>query len=328
MSTPYNETSTFSAEVESRADNILKAEEDLNLVKAQCAALPKKKRKDPPNPEAEALRKKRDRLKARVKSCQSRLLALYDLNKLPLWYKVQLLSAAEDELWTLEQAATWSKELAAHEGRGEKALRLRYGVTAGTTTEDCDIIWNGLRLEVKNLEGRSVVKGKNRWVIQEIQTGHNGRKTYTRWMGLAAEALRFKGLGEEFRDAIFCGEVTGGMLFNTLPEELRKEMWELLRPSNVLKHYDAVIGTTRFGSITVPKADFDKAWSLKNVTKSGPKYKLKEKYVDERLAKTLASGQLGGLEDVPVANPIDAAGQVLEERILVASVEPSAHLGA
>jgi hypothetical protein len=286
MAQPFNETPTYVAAVQRYEADVAKVVAELEEAKALAKSFPPKKRKQPANPDAIAARKRRDNLKAKLDTRKGKLKRLQDL-KLSLWYLVEFLSAADGELWTTEQAESWSKELAAHEGRGEKALRIRYGITQVPHNEDCDIIRaDGTKEEVKNLQGRT---NKGLFNIQDIQTGHHGRKTYTRWMGVNAEAGLFKGLNDDLRDAIFSGEVPQSLLYRVLPENIRSALHEVLKPSNVLGYYDRMIGTTRFGSITIPKADFDAAWSLKTVTKSGPKYALRRQYVMDRLQRTLVS---------------------------------------
>jgi len=285
---PYTETPAYLDEVQKLELDITRLVSVVEETKAKLKSLPVKKRNEPVNSERLILQKRRDGLKSRLVTRKGKLARLREL-RLPLWYLVEFLSAAHGELWTAEQAESWSKELAAHEGRGEKALRMRYGVTGVSSNGDCDIILGGQRIEVKNLQGRS---GEGKFMIQDIQTGHHGRKAYTRWMGQAAEEGRFRlmshdeGQNAAFRDAIFSGEVTQGLLYHSLPSHISEELQRVLSPSAVLATYDTIVGTTRFGSITIPKVDFDKAWSLKTVTKSGPKYTLRRAYVVERLQAT------------------------------------------
>jgi hypothetical protein len=65
-----------------------------------------------------------------------------------------------------------------------------------------------------------------------------------------------------------------------------------------MKSYDNIILTASFGFLTVPKADFDIAFSLKTITKSGPKYTVKRSYIKDQLKKTLVSTLVDDLTDV------------------------------
>jgi hypothetical protein len=286
MELPYTQTPTYIALVKRLEADVEKVQSELNELKAFLKTVKPRRRKEAADPEVEAKRKRRDSLSGRLKTRANKLVRLSDL-KTSLWYMVEFLSAATGELWTEEQADSWSKELAAHEGRGEKALRMRYGISLVPSTDDCDIILaDGSRIEVKNLQGRA---GDGKFNVNDIQTGKTGRKIYARWMAQQAEAGRFRGLSDHLRDAIFTGELGRGTVYGVLPKDIYDDLLEVLRPHNVLGSYDAIVGTTRFGSITIPKADFDAAWVLETVTKMGPKYALRRGYIVNRLKLTLVS---------------------------------------
>jgi hypothetical protein len=286
MELPYTETVPYTNLVARFNADVDRTRSELASIKALLKEMKRRRRGEPLDLWLEAQRRRRNSLASQLETRTNKLVRL-DSFKVPLWYLVEFLSAASGELWTVEQASTWSKELAAHEGRGEKALRLRHGLSLVPSTEDCDItLGDGTRIEVKNLQGRS---GDGKFNIQDIQTGKTGRKVYARWMVQQAEIGRFKGLSEQLRDAIFTGELGRGSVYGLLPDDVMVDLLEVLRPHNVLGSYDAIVGTTRFGSITIPRADFDEAWILDTVTKMGPKYSLKRDYIVGRLKRTLVS---------------------------------------
>lgn len=222
-----------------------------------------------------------------LKTRNSKLQKLVDLD-LPKWELLHILMDAEGTFWTPDECVTWGKQLAAHEGRGEAALRSRLGLPPDLTTQACDLVRydNGVRVlyeEVKNLQGR---RADGSFQVQEIQIGKHGRHAYCMWMMSRAEAGEFMNLSNDLRESIGIGEIGRPKLKDQLPNKLRDDIFQALMPSVVLGTWDAVIGTTRYGFIRIPRLDCDKAWDLYNVTKGSPKYVIKKDYIKARLLMT------------------------------------------
>ena len=120
---------------------------------------------------------------SQLKTGKKRHQALIDLD-VPKWDLLHILMDAEDTLWTPDEQVTWHKSLASTEGRGETALRKRFGLTDELSTGACDLIKyvDDVRVlyeEVKNLQGR---RSDGKFMLQEIQTGKHGRQVYCMWM--------------------------------------------------------------------------------------------------------------------------------------------------
>jgi hypothetical protein len=206
--------------------------------------------------------------------------SIIDLKLKPIDLAVVLMEC-EGTLWTAEEAPEWGKEVANQEGRGEKGLRMRHGLPLVSTTQDVDL--PEINEEVKCVEAAT---GK---ALQAMRPGTLGNKIFGGWVFLSAEAGTFKGLSEEYRQAFMFGEVLRPMLYGGLPDEIRNAVHELLSPTNVLGHYNAINATTRHGFIRIPKEDADAAWGLVTITKGGPKYELRTSYLVERLKRTLTA---------------------------------------
>lgn len=213
-----------------------------------------------------------------IEIAKQKRLDLYRLKLKPIEL-VTMLMECDGTLWTPEEALEWGKELANQEGRGEKGLRIRHNLPQVSTTQDVDL--PEINEEVKCIESAS---GGS---LQTIRPGTHGNKIYSAWMFLSAELGAFKNLSTEHRDAIMFGELLRSMLYGSLPAKFKNEIHELLKPSNVLGHYNAVNAVTKCGFIRVPREDFNSAWSLVSITKGGPKYELKTSYIVERLVRTV-----------------------------------------
>lgn len=281
MTKPYTETFVYCERVAKLEAAIVELEAiitEIACIKLRGGTIKRKRTQEEERRLANA--------KNRLKSIKRKLLAWSQLKITP-WDVVHLIQAAEDRLWTPVQYDLWHKDLASHEGRGEASLRDYYGLPpAVATTEEIDIPENGV--EAKNVQGRS----KNGTLqLQNIQAGKAGRKAYSLWMGTNAEAGHFKGLPDDVRTALFTGEVPVNIIYGHLPAAVRDSLLEAIKPSTVFAIPNAIDCTTRNGSLHVPKADFDAAWSITNVTKCGPKYVLKRSYLWDRLERTLSASQ-------------------------------------
>lgn len=295
---PYTETSVFNHLVARARSNI----EALSTERERLRAIKRKDRSAEQHRRFEAL-------VGLVRTQQGKLKRLLTLESKP-WYLLHFLMEAELQFWTTVEREMWHKTLALNEGRGEQALRIRHGLPPEPSKEACDLVKyvDGIRTlyeEVKNLQGR---QSDGKFHLQAIQTGTTGREAYLKWVFEHAEIGMFVGLDKELRDALARGEITAGKLYH-LPHHIMSSLLFALRPSQVLGSYDAIIGTTCNGFFRVPKADFDRAWSLQTVTKGGPKYTLRTEYVVERLKATLSGPARDGCSDAgsPQVEPASAA---------------------
>jgi len=201
-----------------------------------------------------------------------------------LWDLIHILADAEGTLWTPNEARLWHVELANYEGRGEKSIRTRLGLHDGPTTDTCDLA--EINEEVKNWQGAAHSSGKPR--IQSIRVGEIGKKAYGR---LQRDIVRSNGndiMSDEFWDALACGEVSPGKLYNSMPEAIRSRLLTELAPSKVMSCYDAVNGVTELGYVRIPREDYDRAWRLNCITQMSPKYDVRVDYIKQRLMKTLS----------------------------------------
>ena len=219
-------------------------------------------------------------VRARAKTVDARLKKLADFSDFSTYEELEILAESVETLWSPEEKATWNRELALHEGRGEMALRMRYGLPLVTTLADTDL---GPFGEVKNLQAANKQ-------VQPIMVGKSGKQTYCMFIMTNAEAGMFKGMSEEVRACLASGEITGGKLYNPtsiIPPQLQKLMQKEFAPSRILGGYGDVHGALEFGFIKVPAADNDIAWKLDCISKMSPKYKLQRSYVEMRLNRTL-----------------------------------------
>ena len=276
--------STRSAEVvelEAQRNRAARSLAEAELYNAeQVANPPLSKRGRPLKPKLKKLGNLQRALKSSEEELAEARQCLQDVYDLKLRNVVLLhmLMEADGTLWTPEEAAEWSKELANQEGRGEKGLRMRYGLPLVSTTKDVDL--PQINEEVKNVESSS---GKN---LQPIRTGAHSQKMYGMWLMLSAEKGFFKDFSEKQRTAFGTGELLPSFLREGISKEVRDIVYDLLKPSSVIGHYAAVNGTTSKGFIRVPSEDADVAWRLVTITKYGPKYELQTEYLIERLKKT------------------------------------------
>jgi hypothetical protein len=253
-------------------------ESEIALVKSELSKLPRGTKTSSPE------RKKLNGLEVKLKLRRNKRKRIDCLSIMP-WDIVRFISEAEGTVWSTEQAAMWHKELATHEGRGEASLRSFYGLSpAAATTNECDIPER--ELEAKNVQGR---RADGKFHVQMIQAATSGRKAYTLWMSSAFEEQKLRDLSSDVRMAIAVGEVSPGILYHTIPEELRTSLVEAVKPSAVFSVPKEIACTTRFGFLLVPKSDYDRAFVFQNITKCGPKYSLRKEYLIERCRATLAS---------------------------------------
>jgi len=223
---------------------------------------------------------------AGIKSAQERLDCLLNLTA-PTYDLLHILMHADMTLWTPDEVTQWNKEMLDQtEGRGEEALKLRYGIPSNSSTKECDLIMRDSDGKIVLYEEVKSLQEKSKPTMQEIQTGARGRHLYGMWLLENAEREMFKHLHIDLRIALGTGELTSKCIEN-LPPYLNESIMKEMMPSNVLGIYSAVNGTTTNGFIWIPRHHFDEAWAFTHVTKSGPKFALRKSYVVWRLQRTL-----------------------------------------
>lgn len=191
---------------------------------------------------------------------------------------VQLLSEADNNLWTLKALATIDKkELPRHVGRGEEAVHLNLG-----------------KPFLPSQGKRDLDDGDVKWLddgaggVQLVQVGRCGARAWGRFLLATAEAGDMRGLPEDVRDVVATGEVTRELL-RRLPPSLADGLRQAMASANVLSSYGAIYCAFEFGFVVVPVEDADEAWDFVSVTKQKPRYALRRSYVERRLRDTLAT---------------------------------------
>jgi hypothetical protein len=230
--------------------------------------------------------KKLANLRYQVKARATDLKKIHALD-LSDWDLLRILIEAEGTTWTPLETCMWIEPKAANEGSGEKALKLRLGLSPVSTYKAGDLAWSfhGIRYlgEVKKLEGMRTGKP----YVQGIQTGTAAENVYKDWLTFFGQDM-LKPFEPDLRRVVGRGNLTAKRL-RLLPLNVTGSLLMELGPLLVLGGYDVVLGTTRHGFITVPRHDYDVAWKLDRVSRSGPNYKLQTSYIVSRLKATLST---------------------------------------
>ncbi len=71
---------------------------------------------------------KRAQVRSSLKTREAKLAKFQSLDGFSTFELIHILAEMEGTVWTPEQAEAWNSERAIHEGKGEKSLRMRFGL--------------------------------------------------------------------------------------------------------------------------------------------------------------------------------------------------------
>jgi hypothetical protein len=216
------------------------------------------------------------RLKKRREWAQQ--LATGDLSYFTTYQLVRLLAEVSGQLWSFAEAATLLLHRALHEGPGEKAIKLRLGLTLSSST------------------GRDLPNGEIKWLdngkgsLQAMQVAQCGQKAWGAFIFEQAEAGLFKDLDPAVRQAFKDGELPRNVI-DALPDGIYNQLMLAVSPGAVLQSYGDIYCTFNFGYIVV-SASHTYAWRLVGISKGRPRYALRTDYITGKLLQSTSQQQL------------------------------------
>lgn len=189
---------------------------------------------------------------------------------------MQMIAEMLGTVWTTEAAMTLNDKRAAHEGRGEKAVRMMRGLPLIVTQEKRDME-DG---DVKWLDGGGSV--------QCPQVGRCGLTAYIKFVwDLAQDTKISKYINPQIIEAITSGELPHTKL-EGLPSWLLERIMTYIEPTDILGQYGDIYCAFEFGYVVVPQSDVSDAWTLVGVTKGKPRYSLKRSYSLQKMLELSA----------------------------------------
>jgi len=247
--------------------------EDLEAQKSQLAGIKSNLRT---KTQKNVLLSVKNRLKKRHKWAHK--LEMGDLSYFKAYELIRILAELEGRLWSPAECATLGEPRALHEGPGEKAIKMRLGLTLSSST------------------GRDLPNGEIKWLdngkgsLQAMQVSLCGQKAWGAFIFEQAEAGLFRGLDPTVRQALKDGEVPKRMI-DVLPLNVHRELCMAVLPAKVLAGYGDIYCAFNFGYIVVPADDLN-AWRLTGISKGRPRYALNIDYVVIKLLISSSEQQL------------------------------------
>lgn len=191
--------------------------------------------------------------------------------------------------WSPEAHATLNEKRAAHEGWGEKAVRIMRGLPHVVTQEKRDME-DG---DIKRLDNGN-------GGLQSVQVGRCGLTAYLSFVWeLASDVKISKYIDRKVVDAIKTGELPKEMLegpAKQFPYWLLDRMMSYVLPSDVIGQYGDIYCAYEFGYVVIPQGDADDAWTLISITKGKPRYGLRKAYSLQKMLEESAAK-----EEAPLA---------------------------
>lgn len=217
-------------------------------------------------------------LKNRIETSQSHLDSAEDLSSYSWSELLHLWFDATGGLYDKAELDLFKLECEPFEGRGEKPIRSRLGLSIQASNGKFDLPNDEEIKYVGNGDGDALVR-----------ISQAGTRAYGKVLKDIIRTYADDAMSEELWECIIVGEVSAGKVYSELPELMRLMIQRDLSATRVLGCYSAIYVTTDRGFARIPSSDYAKAWSLACVTQMSPKYRLKREYVEEQLRLSASS---------------------------------------
>jgi len=170
--------------------------------------------------------------------------------------------------WSPEAQASLSLPRLAHEGWGEKGVRIMRGLPLVVTQDKRDMDDGDIK-KLDNGHGG----------LQTVQVGRCGLVAYLSFIWDLTSVERVT-IDPTVAEAIKSGELPKELLESggAMPTWLLERLASYIIPSDVIGQYGSIYCAFEFGYVVIPQADADEAWTVVSITKGKPRYALRKSY--------------------------------------------------
>ncbi len=223
------------------------------------------------------------RIEQKVHSCERSITELHqsihaltnDITQFSWIELLTMLIELEGHVWNEHELELGKKDREDYEGKFEDSYRYRLGLPLGASLDDTDF---------PNMSEGKYLSDKE----TAFRIGKIGKRSYGSLLRVLAREFTENSMSPEQWETMFDGEVSGGKIYHTFPEQIRACIQRQLAPERVLSAYNSFVFLTDVGYFLINRDDYSAAFSLSQITQMSPKYRFKREYIEKRI-RALAS---------------------------------------